>query len=114
MPHFVDNFLFKCWYSVHLIRNLLLKRPVLLAGGTLALKHVVLQSVIGSLILTRVSEVDRVALSYLLTHGDVVGGHQDGALVDVASDGVGVAAVVDQGQTCVDSRSNPLQTEFIC
>ena len=33
-------------------------------------------------------EVYRVALCDLLAHGDVVDRHQDGALVDVASDGV--------------------------
>ena len=57
--------------------------------------------------------MDRVALSDLLAHGDVVGGHQDGALVDIAPDGVGVTAVVDQGQTCVDSSSYPLQTKLV-
>ena len=34
----------------------------------------------------------RVALCDLLAHGDVVDCHQDGALVHVAADGVGVAA----------------------
>ena len=37
-------------------------------------------------------EVYRVALCDLLAHGDVVDCHQDGALVHVAADGVGVAA----------------------
>ena len=84
MSHFVNDLLFKSWDSEDLIRNLIFQGPVLLAGRTLTFKHVILESVVGPVILGAVSEVDRVALSDLLAHGDVVGGHQDGALVDIA------------------------------
>ena len=58
-------------------------------------------------------EVYRVALCDLLTHGDVVDRHQDGALVDVASDRVWVTAVVDQRQTGVDRGPDPLKLESL-
>ena len=92
MPHFVDDLLIKCWYPVDLVRDVSLQGPVLLAGRALALEHVVLQGVVRSLVLGRAPVVDGVALRDLLAHGDVVDCHQDGALVHVAADGVGVAA----------------------
>ena len=53
-------------------------------------------------------EVHSVAVGDLRPGGDVPPRHQDGRLVDVAAQGVGVAAVVDQRQTRVDGGPDPL------
>lgn len=52
-----------------------------------------------------------VALRDLLPLGDVCGGHEDRALVHAAPDGVGVAAVVDEGQARVDGHADLLPLE---
>ena len=61
----------------------------------------------------KVPEMYWVALCDLLAHGNVVDRHQDGALVDIASDRVWVAAVVDKREAGVDRGADPLQLESL-
>merc|ERR1719494_1593883 len=91
-----------------LLSHLSLHWPILSARLALALKHIVLQSVVQSRVPVRVPEMDGVALCDLLVLGDVARCNQDRALVHAAPQGIRVTAVVDKGKAGVDGAAHLL------
>ena len=97
--------LFKVWHPDQFILKIFLLRPFLDACRTLALEHVMFQKGVLSLGQAGAEELDPViGGGDLLARPDVPAADHHARLVHVEPEGVGVAAVVDQGHAGVDRR----------
>ena len=108
--------LFKVWHPDQFILKIFLLWPFLDTCRTLALEHVMFQKGVLSLRQGGTEELDPVVgRGDLFAGPDVPAADHHARLVHVEPEGVGVAAVVDQGHAGVDGRPNnfPIVRRFL-